>query len=300
MSTDHQHPNLSGRRLIWAFLLNSLIAVVEVAGGILSGSLSLISDALHNVGDAAAVLLAWLAHRISGRPSNERKTFGYKRAEILAALLNGVILAGTTIYLFYEAIRRLMSPEEIDGRTMLIVAVVGLLANLVAAAILHRDSRRNINIRAAYLHLVSDTLSSVAVIVGALLIIYLGIYWVDTLVTFVIGVYIIYQAWKIIRQTVGILMQSAPEGLDLQKVRQDLERIRGIANIHHVHAWNLDDQSVHFECHVDICEDLRLSEAENIHREIESVLEDKYHVHHVTIQFEFKWCHDRGMIRQPQ
>lgn len=280
--------------MVWAFLLNFVIALVEIIGGLLSSSLSLVSDALHNIGDAAAIMLAWMAHVIGKRPSNARKTFGYRRAEILAALLNGTILMGTTIFLIYQAIQRINEPREIDGPIMLIVAGVGLLANLVAAWILHHDANRNINIRAAYLHLISDTLSSVTVIIGALLIIYLDVYWVDTLITFMISIYILYQAWKIIRQTIDILMQSTPQGINLPEIRKELEALDGIDNIHHIHAWNLDDHSIHFECHVELKRDMRLSEAEGIQRAIHDLLDERHDIHHITIQFEHHWCHDRG------
>lgn len=282
--------------MVWAFLLNFLIALVEIAGGLVSSSLSLVSDALHNIGDAASILLAWMAHRIGKRPSTARKTFGYKRVEILAALLNGVILMGTTIFLIYQAIRRLSEPMEINGPVMLTVAVIGLAANVVAAIILHRDSGHNLNVKAAYLHLLSDTLSSVAVILGALLIIFLDIYWVDTLITFIISIYILYQAWKIIRQTTDILMQSTPQGINLQEIRKELESLKGISNIHHIHAWNLDDHAIHFECHVELERDIRLSEVESIHHAVHELLEERYHIHHITIQFEHDWCHDRGPL----
>jgi cobalt-zinc-cadmium efflux system protein len=295
---DHDHHRIKANRLLWATLLNFSIAIVEVIGGIVSNSLSLLSDALHNVGDGLAVLLAYFANLIGKRPSNERKTFGYKRIEILAAFLNALFLIVISLFLFYEAILRLLHPQEVQGRIMLIVAVIGLFANLVAAFILHRDSKQNINVKAAYLHLVADTLSSVAVIIGAILIYRYKIYWVDPVITIVIGIYIIKETWTIFRQTVDILMQSTPAGVNLKQIVSDIEQIPRIGNVHHVHAWNLDDQSVQFECHIELDDDYRTTESEEVHKDIEALLREKYHISHITIQFEYKWCHDRDMIHQ--
>lgn len=295
---NENHQDIKGKRLLWATLLNFLIATVEVIGGIFSNSLALISDALHNIGDGIAVLLAYIANRVGNRPSNERKTFGYKRIEILAALLNAIILIVTSLYLFYEAIQRLIAPEPVKGMTMLVVAVIGLLANLAAVWMLHRDSSRNINVKAAYLHLIADTLSSVAVIIGALLIYYYEIYWIDPVITILIGLFIIKETWAILKQAVDILMQGTPGSINLSEITEDLEKIPAVANIHHVHAWNLDDHSIHFECHVDLVENNRISESENVYHEIESLLKEKYHISHITIQFEHHWCDDKKIIRQ--
>jgi cobalt-zinc-cadmium efflux system protein len=298
MGSGHQHNDIKSKRLLWATLLNFGIATIEIIGGILSNSLALISDALHNIGDAIAVLLAYIAHLIGKRPSNERKTFGYKRIEILAAFLNALILIAVTVYLFYEAVIRFLEPEPVQGRLMLIVAVFGLVANLLAVLLLHRDSSKNINVKAAYLHLIADTLSSVAVIAGAILIYYFEIYWIDPVITVVIGVYLIKETWAILKQTVDILMQSTPQGINLIEISKEIEAIPSVANVHHVHAWNLDDHSVHFECHVDLSDNYRISEAEKVYHDIESILEEKYHISHITIQFEHKWCEDKNMIHQ--
>ena len=297
----HNHPTdreIRPGRLIAATVLNFVITLAEVVGGILSGSLSLISDALHNLSDGLAVLIAYFANRISKRPHDERKTFGYKRIEILAAFVNGIVLIAVSIYLFYEAIQRFIEPRPVEGSIMFAVALVGLLANLIAVWLLRRDSSKNINIRAAYLHLLSDTLSSVAVIVGGLLIIFFDMYWVDPVITILIGLYILKETWQIVRQTVDILMQSSPSGIDLKSVKSDLETLPGILNIHHIHAWNLDDHSAHFECHVDLDEDIPLSQAEKLHKEISKIMAERYNVSHITIQFEHHWCDDKNMIHQ--
>lgn len=295
---SHHTPPVKGNRLLAAVLLNLIISIAEIVGGLLSNSLSLISDALHNLSDGLAIFIAWIANKISKRPSNSKRTFGYKRIEILAAFFNALILIVISLYLFYEAVLRIIEPEPVKGILMFIVASIGLLANLAAVFLLRTDSKKNINVRAAYLHLLGDTLTSIAVIIGSILIIFLEIYWIDPIITIVIGLYILKETWSILKQTIDILMQGTPEGLDLEQIRHDLEQIPEIANIHHVHLWNLDDQSIHFECHVDLKEDYRLSETCDIQLKIESLLHDTYDIGHVTIQFEYQRCDDKNMIHQ--
>lgn len=299
MSTEksHNQPQIvKANRLLAATVLNLIIFFAEIAGGLISNSLSLITDALHNLSDGMAIFVAWVANKISKRPSNLKKTFGYKRIEILAAFLNALILIAISLYLFYEAALRIISPEPVKGLIMLVVAIIGLLANLAAVLLLHRDAEKNINVKAAYLHLFGDTLSSVAVIIGGIFIYFFDLYWIDPVITILIGIYIIKETWKILKQTIDILMQGSPAGLDLDLVRQDLEQIPEIANIHHVHIWNMDDQSVHFECHVDLVENISISETDNIYYMIEEILKETYHIGHLTIQFEHHKCDDKEMI----
>lgn len=291
LNERHNAP-IKENRLLAAIVLNFIISLAEIAGGLISNSLSLISDALHNLSDGLAIFIAWLANRISKKPSDAKRTFGYKRIEILAAFLNALILIAVSLYLFYEALLRIIEPEPVKGLIMLIIAAVGLIANLAAVLILRTDSKKNINVKAAYLHLFGDTLTSVAVIIGGILIYYFNIYWADPIITILIGLYIIRQTWTILKQTIDILMQGSPAGVDLELIRQDLENIPEIGNIHHLHLWNLDDQSIHFECHVDLSENIRISETDIIYSRIENILKEKHHISHLTIQFEHQRCND--------
>ena len=293
----HHHPSdMSQRRLLIVTLLNFIITIAEIIGGIISNSLSLLSDAVHNLGDAIAVLIAYIAGRIGKKQPDEKRTFGFRRVEILGALLNAVILIVIIIYLFYEAYHRLMNPEPIKGAIMFIVAVIGLFANIFAVILLRKDQKNSLNVRAAYIHLIGDSLSSVAVIIGSIFIYFYEVFWLDPLITILIGLYILKHTWKILKQTIDILMQSVPEGLDLSSVRKELEKIDDIANIHHVHAWNLTDSQVHFECHVDLCDNIHISESELIRKKIIKVLSDQFSIDHFTIQFEYDSCHDKKMI----
>ncbi|MBN1952621.1 MAG: cation transporter [Bacteroidales bacterium] len=296
-SHGHHH-DLNDRNLLFATLLNAVITVAEIIGGLLSNSLALLSDAIHNLGDTIAVMLAYFANLIGRRDANEKKTFGYKRAEILAALFNAVVLITITLFLFIEAYKRFQSPEPIKAVIMFWVALVGLIANFIAVVLLRKDSQHNINIRAAYLHLLGDTVSSVAVILGSVFIFYFDITWIDPVITFLIGIYILKETYTVLRETVNILMQGTPESIDLMEVVKELEERREISNIHHVHSWRLDDKQIHFECHIDLDDDYTLSQTDKLRSELEEVLLNKYGISHVTIQMEFNCCDQKGIIHK--
>ncbi len=206
-STHHHNP--SGRLLL-SVVLNAMITLIEIAGGILSNSLALISDAIHNLSDTLALTLAWIANKVGERKPDARRTFGYKRFEILTAFINASALSAISIYLIYEAVIRFLHPEPVRSGLMIIIAFTGLIANLVSMLFLHRDSGDRLNVKAVYLHLLGDTLSSSAVIVGAIVIFFFNVLWIDPALTFVISVVIIVQAYRILRQSVDILMQSTP------------------------------------------------------------------------------------------
>jgi len=292
----HSEKDHTEKNLLISTLLNLTISIAEIAGGIFSNSLALISDALHNLGDTSALFIAYLANLISKKKYNPRKTFGYKRIEIIAALFNAVVLTVIIVYLFFEAVQRINNPEPIKGLIMFVIAVIGFLANLVSVLLLRKNAGDNINIRAAYLHLIGDTISSIIVIFSAVLIYFFDLFWIDPLVTFILGLYLLRETFLIVKEALDILMQSTPSGLDLSEVKAALESIPEIDNIHHVHAWNLNDQDIQFECHIDLKSDLRLSETEVIKLVVQDILLNKFNINHVTIQYEYNCCSDKNMI----
>jgi len=300
---EHHHHHLSNggadssqKNLLISALLNLGITIAEVIGGLVSNSLALLSDALHNLGDTSAVVIAYFANLISKKDYSDKKTFGYKRIEILAALFNTVVLIVIIVYLFVEAIRRLKDPEPIRGPVMFFVAVIGLAGNLISVILLKKDSAKNINIRAAYLHLLGDTISSILVIISAVLIYFFRLYWIDPLMTMVLGVYLLKESYEILRQSVGILMQETPHGIDLTAIKKELENLPEIDNIHHVHVWNLTDREIHFECHVDLKEDIKISDTEHINKKIHGILREKFGIVHVTVQHEYNCCDDKNIV----
>lgn len=302
MSHAHHHSeplkDKAQKNLLVSTLLNLLVSVAEVIGGLVSNSLALISDALHNLGDTSALFIAYIANLISKKDHSPRKTFGYKRVEILAAFFNAIVLAVIIIYLFIEAVKRLSDPEPVKGLVMFIIALIGLLANLISVILLKGNADKSINIRAAYLHLLGDTISSVIVIITAILIHFFRLYWIDPIVTFLLGIYLLRETYLILRETIDILMQSTPHGLDLKDVKTALEAIPEIDNIHHVHAWNLNDRDIHFECHIDLSSDVRTSETSLIHRKVRRVLLNNFNINHVTVQYEYNCCADKNMIHR--
>ncbi|GAK56680.1 cation diffusion facilitator family transporter [Candidatus Vecturithrix granuli] len=295
----HTESTTSATRLFLTVLLNLLITVVEIIGGILSGSLSLISDALHNLSDAVAIVISYIAIKLSVRPNTERYTFGLKRAEILAAILNSGALIGIGVFLFKEAYHRFVAPQPIAGGLMLGVAVVGLTANVIGTLLLRQGAKGNMNIRSAYLHLFSDAISSVAVILGGVAIYYLNIAWIDPLLTVLIAAYIIYESLEIVKEAVNVLLMGAPETVSLQRVQQELEALPGVQNIHHVHVWRMNEQDIHFEAHVDV-EDMPVSACQQISRQIEDKLHELYEITHVTLQFECNRCELKGLVYNHQ
>lgn len=285
---NHDVSNLSGKKIFWVTLLNATITIAEVVGGILSGSLALLSDAVHNLSDTIAIALSYFANKISQKPKDAKKTFGYKRAEIISAFVNAFVLFGISLLLIFEAFKRFKYPQNINGTLMISIAIIGLIANLFSVILLEKDSHENLNIKSSYLHLLSDTISSVGVILGGIAIKIWNINWIDPVITIGISVYIMRETWDIIKKTIDILMQSAP-ALDYEEIKRDVESIDKVKNIHHIHAWMTNEKTIYFEAHIHM-EDMKLSEAEIIYETIEHVLVEHYGISHVTLQAEVYRC----------
>jgi cobalt-zinc-cadmium efflux system protein len=287
MAHNHDNKQVSLTKLIFTIFLNLIITAAQIVGGIISGSLALISDAIHNLSDSVSVILAWLAQVLSRKPTTLKSTFGYKRAEILAAFINSVALIAISIYLIFEAVKRILHPEPVEPEWMFWLGLLGLVANGISVLILEREKNKNINIKAAYLHLLGDALTSLAVIVGAVLIWFFNMVWVDALVTILIGIFLLVHTWKLLKESVTILMQMAPADMDIQQIKTRLIQVEGVNNVHHIHVWNLTDKLLHFECHLYLENDIHVSETGFISSKIRKILHDEFEVEHVTLQFEF-------------
>ncbi len=296
--SHHHHHEVEGKKLFWTVLLNLVITIAEFVGGILSNSLALVSDAFHNLGDTFAILITWITVKISKRPSDTAHTFGYRRIQILAALFNSVTLIAISIFLLFEAYERFMNPEPIKSLVMLVVASIGLIANLISVFLLRGHQKGNINIKAAYLHLIGDTLSSVAVIIGGILIYFYSIYWIDPLITVLISLYIIKETYQVLYRTYKILMQSTPPGIEVSKVVEVLLTLPEVNGVHHIHIWNLTDSEMHFEAHLDLEEDKPVSESSEVIDKVQELLIKHFGIKHITIQLEFNRCDDKEIIHQ--
>lgn len=277
--------------------LNFFITIAEIIGGILSGSLALISDALHNFSDSISIIISYIALKLKFRSNSMKHTFGLKRAEILAAVINSAVMIVICVYLFWEAVERFMNPTPIDAGIMGIVAVIGLLANLLATFLLRRDSKSSINIRSAYLHLLSDTVSSVAVIIGGIAIALWNINWIDPLLTVLIGVYIIRESYVILMEAIHVLMEGAPLNISIEDIQGEVEKFNEVQNIHHIHLWMVGDNDAHLEAHINV-NDMKVSESDSLRIKIEKALHDKFGIEHITLQFECNQCPETGLLGQ--
>jgi len=274
--------------------LNFAITIAQVMGGIFSGSLSLLSDAMHNFSDGIAIIVSYAAIRLSSRPRTLRHTFGLKRAELIAAIVNASTLIVISFFLIREAIERLSNPVPIQGAVMLTVAVVGLAANLVGTLLLKKGAEGNINIRTAYVHLLSDTVASVAVIAGAAGILLFGVTWIDPALSILIALYILYEMYRIGKESIDVIMMAVPAEVDINGLQRMVEAIPGVKNMHHVHVWRLNDAEIHFEAHVDV-EDMSVSQTATLQKDIRSLLE-RNGVTHTTLQFECDTCTEKGLL----
>jgi len=293
MGHEHGHHHHTHSRLGITFLLNIIITIAQIIGGLISGSLALISDAIHNLSDGVAVLLAYIADRLGHREKTDKHSFGYKRAEILAAFINALVLIAISFYLMAEAIDRFANPQTVEFEWMLGLGILGFVANGFSVFLLHADHRHNLNVKAAYLHLLGDALTSLAVIAGALFIWAWGWTWIDPLVTLLISIYLLVHTFGLLKESVEILMQFAPASIEPQDVKSRLETVPGVKQVYHIHIWRLTDHTIHMEAHVELNEDLALSETRTINDEMNTLLHESFKITHVTLQFEYN-CTNGG------
>ena len=298
MSEDHHKhsiENTSTGCLMLTMALNFIITITELIGGILSGSLSLMSDALHNFSDGFAIIVSYIAIRLNKRPRTKKFTFGLKRAEIIAAIFNASTLIIISFFLIKEAYQRFINPEPISGSLMIIVAGIGLAANVAGSLLLHRGSKESMNIRSVYLHLFGDAISSLTVILGGIFIKFFAIYWIDPLLTVLIAIYVLWGRMYIIRDAIRVVMMAAPSGISIDEIAKEIEKIDGVKNVHHVHIWEMNEKDIHFEAHVEV-EDMMVSQTEAIGRSIQEMLKHKFNINHTTLQFEYNLCKSKELI----
>jgi cobalt-zinc-cadmium efflux system protein len=294
MQHNHTH-NTSNKRLGIAIFLNAIIFIVELIGGLLTNSLALISDAIHNFSDFVALILSYFATKIALWNSNHDKTYGYVRIEIFAAFINSIVLVVIGIEIIYEAIRRIGHPEPVLGLWMIVIAVIGFIANAFSTVLLKEDAKRDLNMKSAHLHLFTDAIESFAVIViGGL------IYWfdwdiLDPVISIAIGGFIIMSAWEIILETVNILTEGTPKGISVHDVVAMIQSIPGVSNVHHIHIWSLSSQFRALSAHVEVT-DMLISDGNNLVARIEQELKQKFGINHPTIQLECGGCDEQDII----
>ncbi len=288
MGESHGHTNRrleSRRRLYITVVLTAVTFVAEVVGGVLTNSLALLSDAGHMFTHLLALGVSLAAALLADRPATERRTYGLNRIEILAALFNGATLFLISIVIFYEAYERLLDPVPIATGPMLVIAVIGLVVNLACARVLHGSHKHDINVRAAFIHLLTDTFSSVAVIAGAVVIAFTGWTAIDPILSVIICVVILLWAFKLVWESVDILLEATPRDVDMQSVIEGLRQIPGVKDIHHLHVWTITSGMYALSAHIDV-DDIRVSETEDLAEHADRLLRKKFHINHATYQFE--------------
>jgi len=295
MGHHHHHtaaelPSLS-RKLLIATIATLLFVVVELAFGWMANSLSLIGDAFHNFTDTLALLLALLAVRLERKPATSTKTYGYHRAGVLVAFINAGTLAAFTMFIFWEAVLRLRAPERVNSRTMLIVAAAAFVLNATITWSLRHEGRHDLNIRSAVLHMLGDAVSSAGIVVAAILIATTGSSLWDPAMSVLIGVLILWSSFGVLRETVNLLLEGTPSGIDPDEVTRSLATIDGVLGVHHLHVWALAPSRPALSCHL-LVGDIPLKSTADLLEGVNALLEHDYGIEHTTIQFEFASCPD--------
>ncbi|RVU70836.1 MULTISPECIES: cation diffusion facilitator family transporter [Lactobacillus] len=290
MNKDH-----TTKRYVFVTLLNVIVTIAEFLGGIFSGSLALLSDAVHNLSDVGAIVLSFVAHLIGQRNRNKRKTFGYQRAETLAAFTNGVVLIVISLVLFVEAVERFWQPSHIKGGIMLIVAIIGLVANFISMFAMHHDAKKNLNVRSTFVHMMSDALSSVAVVIGAIFIYFWNVTWLDPVLTILVSTFVLHEAYEITMKAANVLMESNPD-IDLEKVNQIVLSFPKVKNIHHVHVWRYSDDYIMLDAHLNVDKNLTAGEFEVVCQKIGQELKQQLGINHINLQAECERGRNDDMI----
>mgnify|MGYP001041999422 CR=1 FL=1 len=295
MTQPHTHSHLrdaagqSTKRLSISLFITLAFVLIEAAAGIFSNSLALLTDAAHNLTDVIALGLSWFAIRVTTRPANERKTYGYHRVGILVALVNSTTLVLISLGIFYEAWRRFISPPEVQSSVLIGVGLIAVVVNLVTAMLVHKGSDSDLNLRSAFVHLMGDVLSTIGAVIAGVIIYFTGANWLDPLVSVLIGVLILYNAWGILRDALDILLEAKPRDIDSTKLVEDILKIEGVLGVHDLHIWSLTQNLRTMSAHI-LTNDLPISAGADIQRQINEMVYHRYNIAHATLQLECVNC----------
>lgn len=287
-SAEHSHAHGTEQVLRLSLVATFVYVIVLAVAGVRAHSLALLSEAGHNLSDVAALLLSLLALFFERRPASSTKTYGYQRAGVLAAFINAAGLVVISFFIFYEAARRLLTPQPVRAGLMMAIAAAGVVMNGVIALALHHGSR-DVNIRSAFIHMLGDTVSTAAVIAGGWAIMVTGKTWIDPSLSLGIGLLILWSAVGIVRETLHILLEGTPRGVELKQVAEAICQTSGVMGVHDLHIWSLGSESHALSCHILIA-DLPLSESDRILQQVNDCLRELFHIHHTTVQFEHVNC----------
>lgn len=297
MSHTHSYPN-SQKNLLFSIILNIVITVSQVVGGFLSGSLALLSDALHNFTDVVSLIISYVASKFSAKSATSDKTFGYKRAEIMAAFVNSASLIIIAVILIKESFIHFFNPRVINSDLVIWLSALAIVGNGLSVLLLLKDRKTNMNLTSAYFHLLTDMLASVAVLAGGLLMKFYGVYWVDSVLTFLIAVYLIFVGVNLFKNSFKVLMLFTPTHIEIEDIVTKINALPLVKNMHHVHIWQLNENELHLEAEIDFEEDITLSKFDKLLVQIEKILLSEYGINHITIQPEFDKSDNKNIIVQ--
>ena len=296
MSGNHTHSHINDiakqttKRIMLSLGLTAAFVVVEIIAGIFGNSLALLTDAAHNFTDVIALGLSWYALKIAAQPADARKTFGYHRAGILVALINSTTLILIALGIFYEAYHRFLSPPEVDSTILIGVGTLAFLINAGTAWLVKRGSEHDLNLRSTFLHLMGDVLSTIGAVIAGIIIAFTNWNWLDPLVSVLIGGFILWNAWGILRQSIHILLESTPKSIDMDSMVNDLLKVEGVQGVHDLHVWSINEDLRALSAHI-ITKDIHVSAGVSIQRDLNEILSHKYNIHHATLQLECEGCH---------
>lgn len=286
MAHNHKHHDVSGRRLAWAIVFNALITAAEFIGGLVTGYLALTADAVHNLSDVVSLGLAWLGLKGSRMPATKRSTYGLGRLEVMTAFISAAALVVIAVFILLEAWDRLLNPQPITRPWLFMsVAVIGLIGNVVSIALLHSEKGKSLNMKMAFLHMAYDTASSVAVIIGGLIIAYAQLYIVDVILSAIIALMIFWSSYLVIREAVMIFLESAPQGIDFDEVFRSIRAVPEVADVHDLHIWSLSSSDIALSCHICVGED-NIGNGPDIVGRVNKLLCEKFNIEHSTVQLE--------------
>jgi cobalt-zinc-cadmium efflux system protein len=284
-----------GKRLVVSMVMNLIIPIVQIYGGIVAGSMALISDALHNLSDFISLVINYAALIIGKRGPTVKHTFGFKRVEIFATLISVAMLYGAGFYIAVEAWHRFSEPQPIVGQLVIWIALFGFVGNIISALMLHAGSKENLNMKSAFLHMLTDAFTSLGVVVLGIVWLFKPWYWLDPLFSWIIVAMIVYSGWGLLKDSILILMNATPHGIDLQEIQKELEKIDGIKEIHDLHVWNPAAESIALAVHITV-PDQMLGKVDKLAQTVRLILSEKFKIGHPTLQFESNTCNNGQLL----
>lgn len=291
----HHHQEVSGKNLGLSILLNVSITIAEAIGGFISGSMALLSDATHNLSDVISLLISLIANKLTKKKATTNYTYGFRRSEIVAAFVNSGTLIVLALMILVNGVKRLYHPEDIDANWVIWLAIASIAVNGISVLFIKKDAEKNINIKSAYLHLFSDMLTSIAVLIGGLCIKFFGWTFIDQIFSIGIAIYLIIVSWQIFKSALKIIMQFTPEDIKPEEIASEIAKINNVKNIHHIHIWQINEHDIMLEAHIDLNQDIKISNYEKIMQQIKEILK-RHNISHSTLQPEFSTDDNKQLV----